>query len=228
MWPRSYPRPTASAPFSSPWMHWVLSGTAPWAPRTWRKRRALGAGALACRPPAASLVPGATTWAWPARAPLRGQRPGPGPSTTIASCRAVCSKLAFRRLRTEARCPAQVPEGSGDGGGPWGGGVPPGGGRHPQPSLLPISVKVGPFPHALAGSEAREARPGNLQPSGISKGIWHWKSQRSSFPSCPWNIQPWGWPSVFCGTKASIEVSWQLLGRQLAVGTQDSSLLYLL
>ena len=32
------------------------------------------------------------------------------------------------------------------GGHPWGEGAPLGGGRHLQPSLLPISVKVGPFP----------------------------------------------------------------------------------
>lgn len=49
-----------------------------------------------------------------------------------------------------------------------------GGGRCPQPSLHPILVKVSPFPQALAGSEAREARPVNLrQTSIVSKGIWH-------------------------------------------------------
>lgn len=158
------PKTRHFCPLSSPWIRWVPSGAAPLAPRTWRKKRARGEGALVCRPQAASLAPGAMTWAWTARAPPMGQRPGPGLSTTTASCRAVCSKLAFRRPRTAARCPAQVPKGSVEGGTPRGG-------RHSQPSLLSIPVKVGPFPWALAWSKAREARPVNLGQAGIvSKG----------------------------------------------------------
>lgn len=68
---------------------------------------------------------------------------------------------------------SQVPrtgaQGLQGGGQPWGGGeeVP-----SAQPASIP--VKVSPFPQALAGSEAREARPVNLgQASIVSKGIWH-------------------------------------------------------
>lgn len=92
-------------------------------------------GALACHPQAASMVPGAMTWPWTARAPPRGRRPGPGLSTTTVSCRAVCSKLAFRRPKTAARCPAQVPEGSMEGGTP-GGGTPR---RRETPAAQPAS-----------------------------------------------------------------------------------------
>lgn len=118
-------------PLSSLWIHWVPRGTARWPPRTWRKRRAHGEEAPACHPQAASLAPGAMTWAWTARAPSRERRPGRGPSTTIASSRAVCSKLACRRPRTAARCPAQVSEGSAEG-------CIPGRGRE-APSARPAS-----------------------------------------------------------------------------------------
>lgn len=106
---------------SSPWIRWVPRATVPRGLRTWRKRRVPGKGALACLPPAASQAPGAMMWAWTAGVPPRGQRPGPGPSTTTVSSRAACSKQGFRRPRTAARCPAQVPGGSqrgGEGGAP--------------------------------------------------------------------------------------------------------------
>lgn len=68
---------------------------------------------------------------------------------------------------------SQVPrtgaQGLQGGGQPWGGGEEV---LSAQPASIP--VKVSPFPQALAGSEAREARPVNLgQASIVSKGIWH-------------------------------------------------------
>lgn len=97
---------------SSAWIRWVRSGTIPWTPRTWMKRKNHRTEVLACHPQAASLGPGARMLAWIARTPQKRPRLGPGLCTTTVSSRAVCSKLAFLRPRIEARHLVQVPQGS--------------------------------------------------------------------------------------------------------------------
>lgn len=93
-----------------------------------------------------------------------------------------------------------------------------------SPACFPSLSRSAPSPQARAQSEAREVRSVKLRQAGVSKGNWHQSSQRSRLPSYPQKIQPWDLQSTFSGASASVEVSRELPWRQLAVGTQDFSL----
>ena len=93
-----------------------------------------------------------------------------------------------------------------------------------SPACFPSLSRSAPSPQARAQSEAREVRSVKLRQAGVSKGNWHQSSQRSRLPSHPQKIQPWDLQSTFSGASASVEVSRELPWRQLAVGTQDFSL----
>lgn len=102
---------------------------------------------LACRPRAASLVPGALRRGPGLQGRPRGRAPRPGLCTT-ASCR-LSAASGPPGDQDRSQVPRTGARGLQEGGGQ------PGGRGHPQPSLLSISVKVSPFPQARAQSEAR-------------------------------------------------------------------------